>query len=137
MIIPGPMFDDHLGAVPSELADHARPIQLPFPPTTNNLFVNVGKRRVRSKGYDAWLTEAAAMIWQQRPAKLAGPYQMTVTADRPDNRRRDLSNLIKSIEDLLVKCGIVADDSDARRIVLEWSDKAAAKPAFVHVLVEA
>lgn len=112
-------------------------IQLPYPPTTNNLFVNVGKRRVRSKGYDAWLSEAAAMVAQQRPQKLAGPYRMTLMAYRPDRRARDLGNLEKPVSDLLVKCGIVRDDSDAAVILLFWADGPPNKAGGVQVTIEA
>jgi len=95
-------------------------INLPYPPTTNNLFLNVGKRRVRTPRYDAWLREGAAMIAQQRPQKVTGPYALYLRAVRPDRRARDLGNLEKPVSDLLVKCGIVRDDSDACTIVLAW-----------------
>lgn len=111
-------------------------IQLPYPPTTNNLFINVGKRRVRSAGYDAWLREASAMVAQQRPAKVHGPYRMTMLATRPDRRSRDLGNLEKPVSDLLVKCGVVRDDSDAQAILLFWADGRPNKAAGVQVTIE-
>jgi hypothetical protein len=33
-------------------------LTLPAPPTVSNLFINVGRRRAKSKRYRAWLTEA-------------------------------------------------------------------------------
>lgn len=93
---------------------------LPYPPTTNNLYMNVGKRRIRTPRYDAWLKEGAAMIARQRPEKVAGPYSLCLQAVRPDRRARDLGNLEKPVSDLLVKCGIVRDDSDACTIILVW-----------------
>lgn len=109
---------------------------LPYPPTTNNLFFNAGKRRVRTKGYDAWLEEAAAMIAQQKPAKVAGPYVLMIRANRPDRRARDLGNIEKPVSDLLVKCGVVRDDSDAQAILLTWTDAAPARPTTVAVTVK-
>jgi crossover junction endodeoxyribonuclease RusA len=112
-----------------------RAIYLPFPPAANNLFKNIRHGRARTPRYDAWLKEGAAEIARQRPAKLAGPYEMTVIAVRPDRRRRDLSNLTKALEDLLVKCGIVRDDSDAMDIHLHWDRCAPDKAAGVRVVV--
>lgn len=114
-----------------------KPFTLPYPPTTNNLFFNAGKRRVRTDRYDAWLAEGAAYIAQQRPTRVTGPYILTLIATRPDRRARDLGNLEKPVSDLLVKCGIVRDDADAQSIRLTWSDSAPDKAAGVSVLVEA
>jgi crossover junction endodeoxyribonuclease RusA len=111
--------------------------KLPYPPTTNNLFFNAGKRRVRTQRYDAWLNEGAAFIAQQRPHSVMGAYCLTVVATRPDRRARDLGNLEKPISDLLVKCRVVRDDSDAQEIRLAWADGAPDKDAGVTVLVEA
>lgn len=108
---------------------------LPFPPTTNNLFFNAGKRRVRTKGYDAWIAEALAALSLQKPQAVSGPYRLTIVANRPDRRRRDLGNLEKPLSDLLVKAGLVADDCDAQRIMLCWSKEPPRKPATVILLI--
>lgn len=113
------------------------PITIPFPPSTNALWRSVGGRNILSAPYRKWLTEAHQLVALQRPAKVTGPYRMTVTATRPDNRRRDLSNTIKALEDLLVKAGVIRDDSDAQSILLMWSEGKPDKAAGVRVLVEA
>lgn len=93
---------------------------LPFPPSTNNLFAGKSRRRV-SKSYAAWRQEAAlALLQQPKPETFAGPVALSLTFGRPDNRRRDLSNLAKAVEDLLVARGILADDSLVERLVLAW-----------------
>lgn len=111
---------------------------LPFPPSTNNLFLNVGKRRVRTKRYDAWRV-AAAEILKPVAQPFTGPYRMLMIVERPDRRARDLSNFIKAVEDALVTAGWVRDDSDCAAIGIEWD--ALIKPrkdAMVYVqLVEA
>lgn len=108
-------------------------IVLPFPPSTNNLFINVGKRRIRSPRYDGWRSEAIAAIWQQRPAKVAGPFRLTLTFDRPDNRARDLDNLAKAPLDALVHTGVIEGDHLSREITLRWSDATPAKPGSMRV----
>ena len=112
-------------------------LALSYPPTANNLFINQGKGRAKSPGYRHWLDLAMREIMAQRPAKLSGAYVMTITAQRPDNRRRDVCNLEKPISDVLVKMGVVRDDSDAQRVTLQWSPDAPSKAARVHVQIEA
>jgi Holliday junction resolvase RusA-like endonuclease len=96
-------------------------LQLPYPPTANNLFGNGKKGRYRTKGYDAWIAEALECVRRQNPASTDGPYLLTIIARRPDKRRRDIANLEKPLSDLLVKAGVVRDDCDAAAIHLAWS----------------
>ena len=54
-------------------------LQLPFPPTTNNLFVNqCGGRggRFPSKGYKAWRERAAGAIRRPAPAPVQAPEEL-------------------------------------------------------------
>lgn len=99
-------------------------INLPFPPSVNNLFVNGKSGRFRSQRYDSWVMEAGNEILRQRPAKVAGPVVLTFEfSDGHDKRRRDISNLIKAPEDLLVSHRIIeADDQfTVRKISASWS----------------
>lgn len=116
-------------------------LTLSYPPTTNNLFINAGKSRIRSPGYRAWLALAGGEIMAQRPRmatrKIDGPYTFSMIAERPDKRRRDLGNLLKPVEDLLVSHGLLSDDSACQRIELRWSDNPPVKPGRVHVTVMA
>lgn len=99
-------------------------LNLPFPPSVNNLFVNGKFGRFRSQKYDSWIMEAGNEILRQRPRKVAGPVILSFEfQEGRDNRKRDISNLIKAPEDLLVKHGIIeADDgSIVREIKLKWS----------------
>jgi crossover junction endodeoxyribonuclease RusA len=97
---------------------------LPFPPSLNNMFINGSKGRFRSQKYDSWIMEAGCEIMRQRPRKVAGPVLLTFEfQEGRDNRKRDISNLVKAPEDLLVKHGIIeADDgSIVRSITSKWS----------------
>lgn len=109
-------------------------LMLPFPPTANNLWLNVGKRRVRTPTYDAWIAESKLCCIGAK--KVRGPYILTILATRPDRRRRDLSNLIKALEDLLVKAGIVEDDSLCESLRISWSGSEPVKGGAVMVTVE-
>lgn len=110
---------------------------LPWPPAVNNLFFNAGNRRVRTKRYDAWLFAAAASLKIQRITPIKGPFSISILCEPPDRRRRDLDGLAKAPLDLLVKAGVIEDDSLARSIGLFWSDNPPAKPGCVKITLEA
>jgi Holliday junction resolvase RusA-like endonuclease len=99
-------------------------LTLPFPPSINGAYRNVPKiGRVKTKAYKVWEVEASISAKMQAgTAKVDGPYAFHMRADRPDRRRRDLSNLIKVTEDLVVRLGFVEDDSYCQRIKVSWSD---------------
>ncbi len=99
-------------------------LHLPFPPSLNNMFINGSKGRFRSQKYDSWIMEAGQEIMRQRPRKVAGPVILTFEfQEGRDKRKRDISNLVKAPEDLLVKHGIIeADDgSIVRSITSKWT----------------
>lgn len=94
---------------------------LPYPPTTNHLFVNAGKSRVRSAMYKDWCDLAGWSIAEQGRKRIKGAVSLSIALTRPDKRRRDLSNAgLKAIEDLLVEMGVIEDDSLVQRISLQW-----------------
>jgi Holliday junction resolvase RusA-like endonuclease len=94
--------------------------ELPYPPTTNNLFANAGNRRVKSKAYKAWSDAAGYSIIEQGRKRIHGHVTLSIALVKPDKRRRDLSNGIKAIEDLLVSMGVIDDDSLVQRISVQW-----------------
>lgn len=99
-------------------------IQLPFPPSVNNLFLNGRSGRFRSQKYDSWIQEAGTEIMRQRPSKCVGPVSLMFEfQEGRDKRKRDITNLLKAPEDLLVKHGIIeADDgSVVRKVSAAWS----------------
>jgi Holliday junction resolvase RusA-like endonuclease len=99
-------------------------ITIPFPPSTNNMFINSKRGRFRSQKYDEWINEAGWEIKRQRPSKVIGPVSLMFEfQDGRDKRKRDVTNLIKAPEDLLVSHGIIeADDqSIVRKVSASWS----------------
>jgi crossover junction endodeoxyribonuclease RusA len=99
-------------------------LHLPFPPSTNNLFINTSRGRIRSSKYDEWATEAGWELARQRPSKTLGPVSIHFEFQSGrDNRKRDITNLLKAPEDLLVKFGVIeADDNTiVQAISAGWS----------------
>lgn len=96
-------------------------IRLPLPPSVNALYRNVpGRGRVKTARYLTWLKAAGHALKDQKPKKISGDYQLWLWCERPDKRRRDLANLVKGIEDLLVAHGVVEDDSLCAEVHLYW-----------------
>ena len=108
------------------MVDYARAviINTPFPPSTNNLFINVAKGRIPSARYADWKQDAGWALKAQRPKSIKGPvvlrYQFQEGQDR---RKRDIGNLEKASTDLLVEHGVIeADDNTiVRGISMFWS----------------
>lgn len=112
-------------------------ISLPFPVSTNNLFKNLTRGgRAKTERYTAWLAEAALALRGQRAVAIKGSFRLRLSLERPDWRRRDLSNLIKAPEDFLVSQGIIEDDSFAQSIHVEWADVPPAKPGRLRISIE-
>lgn len=105
---------------------------LPFPPSVNNLFVNLpGHGRVKTQRYRTWRNAAGWDIKAAKPEKFSGPVEISVVYQRPDNRRRDLDNLFKAIADALVEFEVIEDDSKIERIALEWGESRGATVTIV------
>lgn len=98
-------------------------LKLPFPPSLNNCFVNAkGGGRIPSQRYKAWTTEALWSLKAQHAMKMAGDLSIHIGIVAPDKRSRDCDNLAKPVLDLLVKAGVIADDSNrhVRSVSIEW-----------------
>lgn len=99
-------------------------VSLPFPVSVNAMFADGKTRRHKSQRYADWLLEAGWAIKSQRIAPVPGPVKLLFEVQEGhDKRKRDISNLIKGPEDLLVSHGIIeADDgSIVREIALKWN----------------
>lgn len=94
--------------------------ELPYPPSVNGLFFNAAKGRVKTDAYKAWRKDAGNLILVQGRQRIHGAVSLSIALVRPDKRRRDLSNTLKAIEDLLVEMQIIDDDSLVQRISIAW-----------------
>ena len=72
---------------------------LPIPPSTNNLYLNAGKRRVIAPKYRKWMGKVGC---------IHGDVDISIQV--PRDNRRDLDNYFKALLDLLVTCKIIDDD---------------------------
>jgi len=86
-------------------------ITLRWPPTVNHYYTVAGKRKILSKGGRAYKDLCYWGMLEQLVPKLHGPkFCITILARPPDNRRRDLDNILKPILDALTEYGAITDD---------------------------
>jgi len=109
-------------------------LTLPYPPTVNHLYATVHGRKVLSaKGRDyheaVWNLVNRAQVQPFGEKRVA--YHVTVFP--PDKRKRDLSNLVKAMEDALTKAGIWDDDSQVDRLTFERAHVAKGGSIFVEI----
>lgn len=96
-------------------------LDLPFPPSSNNLFVNGRRGRFVSPAYAAWKKEAGAAIKQQiGDQAVSGPYALQIRFVRPSRRRMDLDNRVKAVIDLLAWMKVTDDDSELQSLRVRW-----------------
>lgn len=101
---------------------NARSVWLPFPPSVNTLFATSanGRHRFPSRKYRAWRNAAGALLMAARIRPTPGTYHLEIRLRAPDRRARDAGNYEKAISDLIVSHALVADDSLAMSINIEW-----------------
>lgn len=101
-------------------------LTLPWPPSVNALYATVHGRRVLSKAgreYHQAVHKSVVMQVGRNPCaanSLFGLARVAYTAEvyPPDRRRRDLSNLVKALEDALTYAKVWDDDSQVDRLTI-------------------
>lgn len=86
-------------------------LKLPWPPTVNTYWRHArGRHYISAKGTQ-YRKDIIQLIQQQNlDISTSARLKITITANQPDKRRRDLDNLQKSVFDSLVHAGFMADD---------------------------
>ncbi|MCU1787497.1 RusA family crossover junction endodeoxyribonuclease [Pectobacterium polaris] len=101
---------------------------LPFPPSVNTYWRSpssgplAGRHLVSAKGR-AFRTQAIACVLEQlrcKPKAITSLVAVTITFYPPDRRTRDMDNYLKAPLDALTHAGVWADDSQIKRMLLEW-----------------
>jgi crossover junction endodeoxyribonuclease RusA len=88
-------------------------IVLPWPPSLNNLYMNVhGRGRVKAPSYRAWATEVIWLIKARNIAQFQVPVSITIDLAPPTKRAFDLDGKAKAAIDCLVAAGVLQDDNN-------------------------
>jgi len=94
-------------------------VELPYPPSVNHYYRRVGPRTLISREGRTYRDRVASLLTALGVRPLAGPLRMRIDVYPPDNRRRDLDNLQKSLWDALQHGGAYHDDSQVVKFEVE------------------
>jgi len=99
-------------------------LTLPWPPTVNTMFPTSrsGHRFLSKRGKEFAVAVMKAVMLDRRGCTTkpeTGRLAYRLSAWPPDKRTRDLSNLLKSVEDSLTKAGVWLDDSQVDHIEVD------------------
>lgn len=101
---------------------------LPFPPSVNTYWRHPnkgafsGKSLISAAGRKFQSAACAAIVEQLRrlPKPTSAPASVEIVLFPPDNRIRDLDNYNKALFDALTHAGVWEDDSQVKRMLVEW-----------------
>jgi crossover junction endodeoxyribonuclease RusA len=86
-------------------------LNLPYPPSVNHMYINARGRRFPNAKAKAYKTAISEYVAEYRVPKFEdAKIALIVWAYPPDRRKRDISNLLKIIEDSLQDAGVFNDD---------------------------
>jgi crossover junction endodeoxyribonuclease RusA len=98
-------------------------LTLPWPPSTNRYWRTFQGRMIISAEGRSYRKAVADQVLIQRGAKhYAGKMKVEIEAWRPDNRRRDLDNLLKAALDACTHAGVWEDDSNIVDLHIYWAE---------------
>ncbi len=99
-------------------------IEIPVPPSVNDMFRNVrGKGRVKTAAYNDWLGHAGWLLRSQHPAPVKGRVVILISVERT-SKCADIDNRVKAIFDLLVTHGVIDDDRNVVGFAAAWAPPA-------------
>ena len=99
-------------------------ITLPWPPSVNSYLAIVGRRKVKTKKARDYCREVNFTLIDQRVASFGEQrIKIEIKAYPPDNRRRDLDNILKATFDSLTTAGVYQDDSQVDFLSVERMEK--------------
>lgn len=98
-------------------------LTLPWPPSVNHYWkMWQGRIVIGTEGRKYRKAVADQIMIQRGVRSIQGKMKVTIEAWRPDNRRRDLDNLLKAVLDSLAHAGLYYDDSLIVDLRIYWAE---------------
>jgi len=92
---------------------------IPYPPSVNNYWRHTRTGHYLSKRGRDYKTMIKQIIWFQGVREaLKGRIQITILMYPPDNRIRDIDNVLKATLDALGDAGLYEDDSQIDKLII-------------------
>lgn len=107
-----------------------------MPPSTNRLYATVRNRRVKTEEARDYTEHVKQAVWlwkQLHGAPPRPPYRLTITLYPPTNRRIDVSNGIKCLEDSIF-AGLEGNDRTVNEVTCRTGGKDVLNPRAEAVL---
>lgn len=95
-----------------------REFELPWPPSVNHYYRHVGPRVLISRDGRKYRETIVSLLGDQKIEPFEDAVDLAVDAYPPDNRRRDLDNLLKCLLDSFTFGGLYRDDSQIKKITI-------------------
>lgn len=114
-------------------------LELPFPPSVNHYWrsVRIGnatRTLISAAGRDFRQQVTQTVMAERKALRIGSGVAVSVTLHAPDNRRRDLDNFGgKALLDALTHAGVWLDDSQVRRLSMEWGENVRCGKAVVQI----
>ena len=100
--------------------------EIPYPLSVNQYWRTVRGRIIISETGRVFRQSLKAHIHELMYRKLVkpvvGPLKVEFLVSRPDNRRRDLDNLLKVTLDVMTHAGVWMDDSQIQDLRISWRE---------------
>jgi crossover junction endodeoxyribonuclease RusA len=96
-------------------------IVLPWPPSMNRYWRTYQGRMIISQEGRAYREAVISLLIERKVKPIAGKLIVEIEAWRPDNRVRDLDNLLKATLDSLTHAGVYNDDSQIVDLRIYWA----------------
>lgn len=94
-------------------------LELPWPPSVNHYYRYVGPRVLISREGRRYREKMISLLQENKVKTYSGPVDISIEAYPPDNRRRDVDNLLKSLLDAFTHGGLVEDDSQVCSLMIK------------------
>lgn len=92
--------------------------ELPWPPSVNHYYRHVGPRVLISRDGRKYRETIVSLLGEQKIRPFENAVELAVDAYPPDNRRRDVDNLLKCLLDSFTFGGLYRDDSQIKKLTI-------------------